>query len=499
MATFTARQGTARQGVPGRLVTPGTGKVQADARHRIASQARRPLVAALFVALLAPGLAFAQTAKEKELEARIAQLEQQVQALLSSQQQQQAAISQTQAQVTEVKTAQAQVAPADGKPRIQTSPIMTAANPNTTFSYGGFIKMDAMVTDTSDGRIADGSSGRLFYVPSTIPVGGAGADGGDAYTDYHAQFSRFWFSADTVTDSGNKFKAYIEADFFGGGNAFFTGTGTANPLTGNETSTNTYAVSLRQAYVSWNNWLAGQTWSNFMDTAALPDAVDFVGTTDGTIFVRQAQLRYTKGPWSVSIENPQTTVTPYQNVGTRFNSGDNAVPDVTARWLTKGDWGHFTVAGLLRQFKYLDETDNGAAISVSGKFNLGKSDDLRYAVNAGSGIGRYLAFGLGSDTVLDANGELQALDGYGGFVSWRHVFSPKLRSNFMYSAAHFDNDTAITGFGVTERAQSWHANLIYSPFPKLDLGAELSWGQRSLEDDREGDLKRIHTHVKYSF
>jgi hypothetical protein len=69
----------------------------------------------------------------------------------------------------------------------------------------------------------------------------------------------------------------------------------------------------------------------------------------------------------------------------------------------------------------------------------------------------------------------------------------------MYSAAHFDNDTDFTGFGVTERAQSWHVNLIYSPFPKLDLGTELSWGQRSLEDDREGDLKRIHTHVKYSF
>ena len=79
------------------------------------------------------------------------------------------------------------------------------------------------------------------------------------------------------------------------------------------------------------------------------------------------------------------------------------------------------------------------------------------------------------------------------------VFSPKLRSNLMYSAAHFDNDTDLTGFGVTERAHSFHANLIYSPFPKLDLGAELSWGQRSLEDDREGDLKRIHTHVKYSF
>ncbi|HZF98190.1 MAG TPA: DcaP family trimeric outer membrane transporter, partial [Pseudoxanthomonas sp.] len=264
-----------------------------------ASLARRPLATALFVALAAPGLAFAQTAKERELEARVAQLEKQVQSLLSLQQQQQTQITTAQTQVTEIRTAQAAMAPADGKPRIQSSPIMPSANLGTAFSYGGFVKMDAMVTDTSDGRIADGSSGRLFYVPSTIPVGGATASGGDPYTDFHAQFSRFWFSADHVTEGGGKFKAYIEADMFGGG---------SNALVGNETATNTYAVSLRQAYVSWNKWLAGQTWSNFMDVAALPDSVDFVGPTDGTVFVRQAQLRYTSGPWSVSAENPQTTI-----------------------------------------------------------------------------------------------------------------------------------------------------------------------------------------------
>src|SRR5690606_22723064 len=72
---------------------------------RFASMSRRPLAAALFVALVAPGMAFAETAKEKELEARVAHLEQQIQALLSSQQQQQTVIAETRAQVTEVKTA----------------------------------------------------------------------------------------------------------------------------------------------------------------------------------------------------------------------------------------------------------------------------------------------------------------------------------------------------------------------------------------------------------
>jgi len=453
---------------------------------------RKPLAMAMFVALVAPGMAFAQTAKEKELEARIAQLEAQVQALLSAQQTQQAQLAETQTQVAEVVAAQPAPLPAGQKP-IQRTAIVTGANPGTAFSFGGFIKLDAMTTSTSDGRIADGSAGRMFYVPSTIPVGGPGADGGDPYTDFHAQFSRVWFGADHVTDGGDKFKALVEFDFFGGGNS----------LIGNHVSTNTYAVTLRQAYVSWNKWLAGQTWSNFQDVAALPDAVDFVGVTDGTTFVRQAQVRYTSGPWSFALENPYTTVQAYApyatNAGARTNNADNNLPDLTARYNVKGDWGHFSVAGMLRQFKYGSETDSGGAISVSGKYNVGKNDDIRYMFNAGNGIGRYMAFGLGADTYQTATGDIEALTGYGAFVAWRHAFNAKLRGNLMYAASHFDNDASVIGWGVTERTQSIRANLIYSPFPKLDVGAEFGWAQRSLEDEREGDMTRFHTHVKYSF
>ncbi|NLA68940.1 MAG: hypothetical protein GX856_12000 [Gammaproteobacteria bacterium] len=441
------------------------------------------------VALLAPGAALAQTAKERELEARVAELERLVEQLVARQQPAGAGVAATPAEAGLAPSAPAAAAaPGEGGPRIRSTPIMTAASPGTTFSYGGMIKFDAMATDTSDGRIADGGAGRMFYLPSTIPVGGPGAEGGDAYFDSHAAFSRCWLGADHVTDGGDTIKALIEVDMFGGGSANL----------GNEASTNTHGVTVRHAYVGWNEWLAGQTWSNFMDVAALPEAVDFVGPTDGTVFVRQAQLRYTKGPWSFSIENPETTVTPFGG-GAQFRSGDNSLPDFTARYVTKGSWGHFSVAGLLRQYKLGDADETGAAVSVSGRFNIGASDDIRYAVNAGSGIGRYLAFGLGSDVLADANGDIHALDGYGAFVAWRHAFTPKLRSNLMYSRAEFDNDKALTGFGVTEMAHSFHANLIYSPFPKLDIGAELIFGQRFLEDDREGDLTRVHTHVKYSF
>lgn len=452
----------------------------------IALPLRRPLALALMVGLMAPGLAVAQSAgseREQALEARVAELEKIVQQLVAQQQ---------------AAPQAAAAAPADNKPKIQTAPIMPSANAGTRFSYGGFIKLDAMVTDTSDGEIPDGSVGRLFYLPSTIPVGATAANEG-ADTDMGAQFSRFWFAADTDLESGDKLKGFLEFDLFGGGN-----------INGNEVATNTYGVTVRHAYVTWTrpngaSLLAGETWSNFQDVASLPDAVDFVGPTEGTVFVRQAQARYTKGAWSFSAENPETTITPYRNVGARISSDDNLMPDLTARWQKKGDWGHVSVAGMVRQYAYenpatnVDDTTTGGALSVSGKFNLGKNDDIRYMATYGSGIGRYLGFGLASDTVLDATGRLHTIDGYGAFAAWRHAFSPKLRGNLFYSMARYDNDTALTGLTVNEGAQSYHANLIYSPVPKLDIGAELIFGERSLENGADGDLRRLHTHVKYSF
>lgn len=472
------------------LLTCGAGARAAN--H--AGRGRSLLASCVLLALMLPGHVLAQTAKEQQLEARVAELERMVQQLVSQQQ--------VQTQVTEVRAAQAAApaiaatpapAPAVKNP-IQATTISPSANPGTRFSYGGFIKLDASVTSTDAGDIADGSVGRLFYVPKAIPVGAKATREGGSDTDMGANFSRFWFAADTDLDSGDKLKGYLEFDLFGGGSTAFTG---------NEVATNTYALTLRHAYVTWNKWLAGQTWSNFQDANALPDTVDFLGPTEGTVFVRQAQLRYTSGPWSFSVENPETVYTPFRGNMAQVAGDDGAVPDVTARYTAKGDWGHFSVGALARQLKYqsgrINDSTTGYGLSVSGKWNVGASDDLRYMVTAGSGIGRYVGLALNNDAVLDATGDLENIDLVAGFVGWRHVFSPKLRGNLFYSRAQYDNQTALTGLGITKSAQSAHVNLIYTPIPKLDIGAEYIWGQREIETGEKGELNRLQTHVKYSF
>ncbi len=159
----------------------------------------------------------------------------------------------------------------------------------------GYAKVDGMWTDTSDGELAENTPSRDFYVPGATPIGQP-----DEGTDFdaHAKQTRINFGTDTLLAGGDKLSTRFEIDFFGS-------------ATGNQRVTNTYAPVLRHAYVQWREWLVGQTWSNFQDVAALPDSVDFIGSTDGTVFVRQPQVRYTKGGFSVAVENPQTTMTPF--------------------------------------------------------------------------------------------------------------------------------------------------------------------------------------------
>lgn len=441
---------------------------------------RRPLarILALTLAIGAPMAAMAQTDKEMELETRIQMLESQ--------------LAELKAMVAEQKAAPpAAPAPAAGAPPpIQASTITPGAVAGTRFSVGGFVRTEMMYTKTDDGELADSSAGRDLYLPGAIPVGAA--DEGSADYDSTAKFSRIWFGIDNVSDAGDKVTARIEMDFFGG-------------ALGNEVATNTYGATIRHAFVGWNQWLVGQTWSNFMDVAALTEAVDFVGPTDGTVFVRQPQVRYTNGPWSFSLENPETTITPFSG-GARISSDDASLPDFTGRYTYKAPWGHLTGAVLVRQLSYqtvganrIDDSQVSVAGSFSGRYNFNPSNDIRFAINGGGGIGRYLGLGIASDAMLDGNGNLDALDGIGGFVGFHHAFNSQLRGNIYYAASKYDNDRARTGTGVTESVSSISANLLYSPLPKLDLGAELRFADRELESGVDGSLTRLQFLARYSF
>jgi len=368
----------------------------------------------------------------------------------------------------------------------------------TKFTYGGFIQLDAISSEYSDGKpnnlIED------FYVPSLVPV--EPADGNsDSYTstNLHAKTSRFFFTTKTNTDAG-AIGTRIELDFILSGQ-------------GDERISNSWSSRMRHAFVKWDygeksSLMAGQSWSTFFNVGALPDVLDFVGPA-GTIFVRQPQVRWTMGGLQLAVENPATRLNDAGG-STYYNNG-NQIPDFVARYNGKmGDLG-WTVAGMARNLSYEDRTDAaiegddddqfGYGLSFSGKWMLGK-DDLRFMVNYGDALGRYMGLNSYNDGFVKANGDIDTVDQWGAVLAYRHFWSPKWRSTLSVSASGADNpDTNdfAGADGLAKEYQSVHANLNYLPAPKLSIGGEFLYATKELEDGRDGDMSRLQFAVKYAF
>jgi len=416
--------------------------------------------------------------------ARIDELEAQVRALLKRQVQQQAQIEQLETTRTRVEEDTQKPTP-ETKPvplnSLQTTSLLPGATPGTTLRFGGFIKVDFLASKTSDGQLPDGDIGRAAYLPWSIPVGGKSS--GVDY-DSHAKFSRFHLGADHVSGD-QRIGGYIEIDFFGN--------------LSSQVSQNSYGLTLRHVYLYWNDWLVGQTWSNFMDLTAIPETVDFIGPGDAALFARQAQLRYRRGGLSIALENPETTLTL-----DRATSDRGAWPDLTARYGWSGAWGTFGVAGLLREVKVntADYSDSrmGWGLTLGGRLQFSSRDMLCYQLSGGVGISRYVGISINGDASLDPDtGNLHLTGMVAGYAGFRHEFTNTLRTNIVYSRSDYDNDRRFSGPNATMYVHSGRVNLIYSPAPKLDVGVELSYARRKAESGDEGDLSRVHGTVKYTF
>lgn len=119
-----------------------------------------------------------------------------------------------------------------------------------------------------------------------------------------ARESRIFVKTRTQDDKYGVLDTHVEGDWFG-------------DVGGNDTWSNSRTFRIRQAYGKLTSgkhvFLAGQTWSTFMDFAGGIRSMDF--TSDpGDTFVRQPLLRYqyniNRGHYNaVALENPSRGLT----------------------------------------------------------------------------------------------------------------------------------------------------------------------------------------------
>jgi len=358
-------------------------------------------------------------------------------------------------------------------------------------TFSGYTKLDVIATRFSDGTLGTNNLGRDFYIPALVPVRDGDFDA-DWVTDFNIRETRFAFKTETPVGE-DVVTTFLDLDF-----QVTSG--------GDERISNSYVPRVRNAFISYKGWTIGQAWSTFQDVTVLPDNLDFIGPSEGTAFERQPLIRYKTGNLELALEQPETAFTD-PNGGARILSGSDPMPDIVARYSLTGDWGFLRVAGILRTLNKeavlspfdREDSTTGYGVSVSGKLKVGARDDFRFMGTAGEGLGRYLGLNLVNGAAVDNEGRLRAIPSYAGFASYRHFWRDDLRSNLTFSYFRADNPVRFTGDGVTDQSLSIHANLIYTPVKKFDLGLEYILARRELENGLAGYMDRVQFSAKFKF
>ncbi len=392
-----------------------------------------------------------------------------------------AALAKLQAKVEQLETRQTAQAPANAVTGGDMPGSFKLPGSNTSVKLGGYIQLDAAYD-------IKGDRGRAIGV-ADVPLDGSAGAKRKGTTTFSARNTRLYVETLTNTDGG-PLKTKLEFDFFTGD--------------GSETYTNSAHPRLRHAFGTYKGWLAGQTWSNFMDVDSLPETLDFGGPTGQTL-IRQPQIRYTlatgeNSSLALAIENPESSDS--RGGVTALDRG----PDLTGRWTTSGDWGHFALRALMRDLRVEDGNGNNKAnrfgwgLGVGGSIKLGASDSVLYQLHGGKGIGRYIQ-DVNNAAAYDAStATLRAQRSVGGFVGLTHMWAEDVRSNVIYSQTRNHNDK---GFGsiaaLNKGTREAYLNLLWSPMAQMDLGIEYAWGERKTEDGQKGKFDRIQTAVKYKF
>tara|TARA_Y100000052_G_scaffold27598_1_gene37259 strand:+ start:16478 stop:17707 length:1230 start_codon:yes stop_codon:yes gene_type:complete len=354
---------------------------------------------------------------------------------------------------------------------------------DTTLKFGGILDLDAHVTNLSDGQVGSSSIARDFYIPGAIQIGGEET----TVTDFTAQSSRINLSAQRMVGE-QKLSGYFEMDFLGS-------------LQGDERVSSSFSPRLRRAYLDFNGWRVGQEWSTFQNLSAIPESASFLTLSDGMIFIRQAQVRYTNGPWQFALENGDTTVTPV--AGGRIEADSNLIPDVVGRYNFTGSYGNISLAAIGRQLRYetagIDEDTFGWGLSASGQLKAGAKDDIRFNLVAGEGLGRYVGLNAANAVAINPmDGSVEAIPSFGGLVAWRHPFGETARFNIGYSGLWIDNPDFIAA-ATTKQVQSAFGAVLWDIAPKTTLGVELLYGQRENEAGASGEITRFTFSSKYAF
>ncbi|WLF84641.1 DcaP family trimeric outer membrane transporter [Moraxella sp. ZY210820] len=262
----------------------------------------------------------------------------------------------------------------------------------------------------------------------------------------------------------------IEADFIGGGNI------------------NGANLRIRHAYLTYGNWLIGQTWSTFNDLNFLPSIIDF-NLAAGQGAQRHQMVRY------------ETNIAPTTKVAVAVekSTASDRTPNLVGRVQQKfaGDAGLISARAFVGEAKRENEKEVawGAAAGVSYKV----SNDLKLMAdyNHIKGNTQYIATGINPAIAgFDANGDLVLNEFDSVSVAANYNINPKLAGavGLGYMKAK-DKGIATANETITQG----FANVVYKPVPAVGFGLEYIHGETEQFNGTKGQDQRVGVNATYSF
>lgn len=267
------------------------------------------------------------------------------------------------------------------------------------------------------------------------------------------------------------------------------------------------ALRIRHAYLTYNNWLFGQTTSNFLSNHA-PEMIDFATNAGGgTARVPQVRYNFKLAPQTqlfVAVEEGDSKFTQLGTDGKIADSSTKySVPSLTAK-VTQGfagGKGTASARALVENYKSADDSAVAWGVAAGTSFEVSKQLKLTGDASYSQGNSNYL-YGANSAYVLDGNNieqnEFAAVQ-----VGATYKFNDKLRSTLAYGALFADDGTkyakSALSVNANEEVQQAWLNVIYSPAKPIDLGVEYVNGKRKNFAGASFNDERVGLMAKYSF